>query len=158
MTTLSDTKKFEILQKSSGDFLTASYPDNWEDMSDEDQDQFLEDNAWEPLQDHPIKEVAGMIATAADRVIEALEEKNSDEIYFLVILEVLSGEYEKHATHLVNAESESAAIIQAFHDESHNNLDAKDTRVHDDIDFAYRVGSVVQVCPEDINTLKKYLT
>ena len=162
--TLSNEAKFKILQKASGDHLTDFYPDNWESMTNEAQDQFLEDNAWEPLQDHPIKEVARMIASAADRAIEALENQppcvnEGEDPYFLVNLKIFSGEYEKSSKHLVQAKDEKSALKVAFDwEKHHDDAEITDDTCDDNGEFVYRANSIVEVDGMDVNILKKYLT
>ncbi len=41
---------FEILQHCSGHYLCDPLPNNWEEMNEEEQDSFLENSAWEPLE------------------------------------------------------------------------------------------------------------
>ena len=73
MTTLTDIQKFKILQLACGDFLTEYFPDGWESMNSDDQDQFMADHAWEPLENSSTEVVYGMIETSARRTIEYAE-------------------------------------------------------------------------------------
>ena len=50
MDTLTDSMKFKILQHPSGNYLTPEIPDNWKGMEEEEQDKFLTDNAWAPIE------------------------------------------------------------------------------------------------------------
>lgn len=65
MSTLTAAQKFAILQHVSGHFLTEEYPDNWEDMTEEEQDDHLTDHVWEPLEDTPIHDVYHIIDDAS---------------------------------------------------------------------------------------------
>lgn len=57
--------EFKYLQEASGHFLTEYLPDNWEDMSDDDQDKWLESHAWEPLENFSVDDVWNVIDSAA---------------------------------------------------------------------------------------------
>jgi len=71
--------EFKVLQMVSGHFLTEQIPDNFPDMSPDDQDTFLTDNAWEPLEYHEPAQVYDLIDAAAQstsRFIKDLQDKN----------------------------------------------------------------------------------
>ena len=40
---------FDCLQLCSGHFLCEIIPNNWNDLTEEEQIEFIEENAWEPL-------------------------------------------------------------------------------------------------------------
>jgi hypothetical protein len=65
--------KFDILQQSSGSFLTEAIPNNWLEMSEEEQNTFLEDHAWELLEDMPVNQVFELIENTANSTIRMLE-------------------------------------------------------------------------------------
>jgi len=44
------TFSFLFQQQSSTAFLSNPLPDNWEDMSDPEQLEFIQDNIWQPLE------------------------------------------------------------------------------------------------------------
>ena len=44
-----------------------------EDMTEEEQDEFMEDHAWEPLEYTPVKEVYSMIDSAASLMVSYIE-------------------------------------------------------------------------------------
>lgn len=73
---LTEHQKFLILQAVSGDFLTENYPDNWEDLSEAEQDQFLADNAWEPFENMGTDDVANIIDNAKCNIVRMLESDN----------------------------------------------------------------------------------
>lgn len=56
---------FEILQLTSGNYLSENIPDNWMQMSDDEQSVFLEENAWEPFEYWEVDEVWSLIDAAA---------------------------------------------------------------------------------------------
>ena len=47
---LSDEQNFKLLQTCSGHFTTSNIPDNWNTLSDEEQNIWLEDHKWEPFE------------------------------------------------------------------------------------------------------------
>ena len=42
--------KFQILQFCSGHYLIKNIPDNWNDLTEQEQNQFINDNIWQPLE------------------------------------------------------------------------------------------------------------
>lgn len=42
--------KFQILQFCSGHYLIKNIPDNWDDLTKQEQNQFINDNVWQPLE------------------------------------------------------------------------------------------------------------
>lgn len=65
---------FEILQQTSGHFLTEHIPDNWNELSGVEQDTFLENNAWEPFEYWQVDDVFELIVSAADSTKRFLEQ------------------------------------------------------------------------------------
>ena len=61
--------EFSIMQQLSGNFLTSRLPDNWEDMEDDEQNEFIIDNAWEPLEQQSPRDVLCYIENAAECMI-----------------------------------------------------------------------------------------
>lgn len=47
---MKDNLKFEVLQLCSGHFLTKHFPNNWDELTQTEQDKFLSENCWEPLE------------------------------------------------------------------------------------------------------------
>ena len=66
MLKLTDELRFKVLQKASGNFLCEDLPDNWEDMEEEEQNNFLEENAWEPFENKNVDEIWSNIEAAGD--------------------------------------------------------------------------------------------
>lgn len=56
---------FDVLQWASGFFLTERFPSNWEDMEEEEQNQFIIDNAWQPFEYWGAEDVYDVIASLA---------------------------------------------------------------------------------------------
>lgn len=77
---------------------------------------------------------------------------------YLVKLRLILGEYEKHTTHLIEAEDGEQASEQALADESHND-DAgyQDDGHWWDDGYVYRVDDCVEVPWDDAVVLRKYL-
>lgn len=57
--------EFEYLRLASGFFLTTYLPDNWQELTDEQQDQFIMDNEWEHFEGCPPEDVWSHIEAAA---------------------------------------------------------------------------------------------
>lgn len=70
---MSDAERFNILQLCSGNFLCDTLPDEWEDMSEEDQDSFIVENAWQPFEGWPANEVFEIINNAAFTMVSYIE-------------------------------------------------------------------------------------
>ena len=71
---LNDEMKFKILQEISGNFLYENIPDNWLDMSEKDQESFLENYAWEPIEDMGSDKLFETIDNASISMIRFIEE------------------------------------------------------------------------------------
>ena len=55
----------EILQLASGHFLCQPYPQDWENMSDKEQDEYILAHAWQPFEDYDSEYVRSCIDNAA---------------------------------------------------------------------------------------------
>ena len=53
---------FNLLQRASEQFLTEAIPDNWYAMTEEEQDEFIDDHVWE--------QIDGMAQTYKDLITE----------------------------------------------------------------------------------------
>ena len=67
--------KFELIQLSSKTFLCEEIPDDFFDMSDDDQDNFIESNAWQPFEYWDGTDLYEVIAVHADCIERFLEHK-----------------------------------------------------------------------------------
>ena len=65
MTKMTPELKFKTLQQCSSYFLTHPFPDNWEDLSDGQQDKFIDEHSWRPLETASIQFVYNAIDDAA---------------------------------------------------------------------------------------------
>lgn len=65
MTKLTPELEFKILQQCSNHFLICPFPDGWEDMTDVEQDEFIRENAWQPLENATVSRVYELIDDAA---------------------------------------------------------------------------------------------
>ena len=61
-----DLTDFKLLQFSSGAFLSEQLPDNWEELSEEAQEEFLNTNVWDPLDNFEASELLAIIDSHAD--------------------------------------------------------------------------------------------
>ncbi len=71
---------FEILQQTSGHFLTEHIPDNWNEMSTVEQDTFLEEAAWEPFEYWDVADVWSLIDAAAYSTKQFLEKMGAEVV------------------------------------------------------------------------------
>lgn len=79
---------------------------------------------------------------------------------YFVKLSIQAGEYEKLSSHLVKAENEREAELQAVINEAHNKLIEENRSFYEeDYSFAYRAWYVLEVqSDEEYKVLEKYLT
>ena len=57
---------FDCLQLCSGHFLCKIIPNNWNDLTEEQQIEFIEENTWEPLAHEEGEVIINHIKDAAD--------------------------------------------------------------------------------------------
>jgi hypothetical protein len=55
----------KYLQRASGFYLCESLPSNWQDLSDDEVDNFLRENVWVPFENWPISEVLDEMSNLA---------------------------------------------------------------------------------------------
>jgi hypothetical protein len=55
----------ELVVRVSAHFLTKPLPDNWMDLEPDDLDQFMQDHAWEPLENKDTDDVLFIIESLA---------------------------------------------------------------------------------------------
>lgn len=67
--------EFKILQQCSHFFLAQGFPDDWKDTIDWEQDAFIEENVWHPLEGRPATEVYTLIEDAAEHLTMFLVEQ-----------------------------------------------------------------------------------
>lgn len=63
---MNDELRFEILQLCSGHYLSATLPDDWQDLSELEQNRFLTENAWQPIETYSPDELWDYIELAAE--------------------------------------------------------------------------------------------
>lgn len=56
--------------------LCANYPDNWENLSENEQLEFIGDNLWEPMENEPPELVQSAIESAAIATYHFIEDLN----------------------------------------------------------------------------------
>ena len=56
---------YKHIARASAQFLAERLPNNWQDMSDTDLDQFMIDHAWEPFEHWPTLDVWELIEQVA---------------------------------------------------------------------------------------------
>lgn len=62
----------EILQASSKAFLTDPLPDNWYDLTEDEQDDFLIDHAWQPIENETPADIFSLIENHANTIFELI--------------------------------------------------------------------------------------
>ena len=67
---MNDNLYFQCLQLCSGHYLCANYPDNWENLTEEAQLEFVSDNLWQPMENEEPQYVIGYIENAAQVTYE----------------------------------------------------------------------------------------
>ena len=63
--------------EASGNFLTEAFPNNWEDMEDDDLMKFITGHAWEPFQDYRGEDIFEYIESCAygiESLFKSMEE------------------------------------------------------------------------------------
>ncbi len=58
--------EFNLFQTLSGNFLCQSVPDNWENLSQKEQTEFIEDNKWQPLEYLDADKIHSLIQDTTD--------------------------------------------------------------------------------------------
>ena len=74
---LNQQQEFLILQICSGHYLWEEIPDNWEKLEEEEQDQFLRDHAWQPLEHAEPNYIYEKIELAYDKTIALFKKLNN---------------------------------------------------------------------------------
>ncbi|MEM8718997.1 MAG: hypothetical protein AAGE84_06765 [Cyanobacteria bacterium P01_G01_bin.39] len=65
---------FKCLQLASGHYLSANLPSNWYDWTEDQQNEFLIENNWEPFENYDPEYVWGCIESAAKVTYEFIED------------------------------------------------------------------------------------
>lgn len=68
----------QCLTLCSGHFLCKSIPDNWYDLSEDQQNEFLIENNWEPFENYEPQYVWSCIENAAQATQEFIEDLNKE--------------------------------------------------------------------------------
>ena len=67
--------EFEIFQALSGNFICKTIPDNWQELDEEEQDKFVQENIWQPLEYCNSSQILELIDDSASTMIEFLKNK-----------------------------------------------------------------------------------
>ena len=70
-----DRPHHKHIARASSHFLCESLPDNWQEMSDDELDQFLTTYAWEPFEYWPTDDVWELIDSLALEIQNIVEGK-----------------------------------------------------------------------------------
>ncbi len=67
--------EFEIFQVLSGNFICKKIPDNWEELDEKEQNNFVQENIWQPLENCNSSEIIELIDDSCVALIKLLKEK-----------------------------------------------------------------------------------
>lgn len=70
----------KCLMLCSGHYLCANYPDNWENLSENEQLEFIGDNLWEPMENESPELVQSAIESAAIATYHFIEDLNQSAL------------------------------------------------------------------------------
>ena len=84
--------KFKIMQQVSGNYLCENLPDNWEELAEEEQNEFLETNAWEPVEDLSADELFSLIEDSVPST-QAIVELALKELKKIYIEQAINGTF-----------------------------------------------------------------
>ena len=70
---MNDPLNFPLLQLCSGHYLCHCYPDDWLELTEAEQNQFVLDNAWQPFENYDADYVISCIDSAAEATLQFLE-------------------------------------------------------------------------------------
>lgn len=74
---MNDNLYLQCLQLCSGHFLCANYPNNWEDLTEKEQEEFVLDNVWQPFENYDANYVMSCIDNAAQVTQQFIEDQNN---------------------------------------------------------------------------------
>ncbi len=67
--------EFELFQILSCNFICETIPDDWQELDDEEQDEFIQEHIWQPLEYCDSSRILELIDSSTSVMIEFLEEK-----------------------------------------------------------------------------------
>tara|TARA_Y100000289_G_C3866268_1_gene121124 strand:+ start:363 stop:584 length:222 start_codon:yes stop_codon:yes gene_type:complete len=73
---MSDLRE-KVWDRMSGHYLCDTIPENWYSLSEEEQDEWMVDNAWEPFEYWSASRLFEQIDAATDTVMRLIEEAQS---------------------------------------------------------------------------------
>ena len=76
---MNDNLYEQCLQLCSGHYLCSNYPDNWNDLTEDAQLEFVEDNLWQPMENEDPEYVMQCIENAAKATQFFIEDLNKKE-------------------------------------------------------------------------------
>lgn len=71
---MNDELYFRCFKLCSGHYLSANIDDNWQQLSEEEQTEFLEDNVWQPFESYDVEYVRSCIEASAKVTQEFIED------------------------------------------------------------------------------------
>ena len=76
---MNDKLYFKCLQLCSGHYLSANIPNNWYNLTENQQNEFINENNWEPFEDYDVEYIWSCIESAA-KVTQQFIEDLSEEV------------------------------------------------------------------------------
>jgi hypothetical protein len=67
------------IQWASQHFLTESLPDDWQKMSDEEVDEFIENHKWQPIEDWEVKDIWQQIGQIARSMRDYIKHEQANK-------------------------------------------------------------------------------
>lgn len=146
-------------QRASSNFLTEGVPYGFLSLTEENQNEFILNHAWQPFEDEEPRVVFEHIESLA----KDFEEFELKQYNYIVSLKTLRGEVESYSHHLVVASNNEEAVYKAFENQAYSNIDGDNARVEDgslwDLgdEICRTPYEIAQVTDEEYAVLKKYL-
>ena len=69
--------EFALFQNLSGNFLTTEVPNNWLEMTEQEQNNFIEDHKWQPLEHLDSDRIIQLVQSAADSLSTLAQQSSS---------------------------------------------------------------------------------
>tara|TARA_R110000823_G_scaffold21687_1_gene65492 strand:+ start:43 stop:267 length:225 start_codon:yes stop_codon:yes gene_type:complete len=67
------------IQWASQHFLTESLPDDWQKMSDEEVDEFIENHKWQPIEDWEVEDIWQQIGQIARSMRDYIKHEQANK-------------------------------------------------------------------------------
>ena len=112
-------------QRASLTFLTEGVTYGFLSLTEENQNEFLVNHAWQPFEDEEPRVVFWHIKSLASN----FEEFELKQYKYIISLKTLRGEEESYSNHLVTASNDEEAIYKAFENQAYFDIDGDHARI-----------------------------